>query len=129
MRMLKGALNKFNIIPQVFPKKVGIFIPLEVFTKKILFFDSNLPTDLHHPDQSIDRSIHIELWTHFLRPIQNVILLWYYTMFTWIKISRACQIDMERREKKQTFLKDFFTNFFVLSFKSWFNLLKTTMLA
>ena len=26
---LKGALDKFNIIPQLFPKKVGIFIPLE----------------------------------------------------------------------------------------------------
>ena len=26
----KGALDKFNIIPQLFPKKVGIFIPLEV---------------------------------------------------------------------------------------------------
>ena len=25
---LKGALDKFNIIPKVFPKKVGIFIPL-----------------------------------------------------------------------------------------------------
>ena len=27
---VKGALDKFNIIPQLFPKKVGIFIPLEV---------------------------------------------------------------------------------------------------
>ena len=27
---LKGALDKFNIIPQLFPKKVEIFIPLEV---------------------------------------------------------------------------------------------------
>ena len=27
---LKGALDKFNIIPQLFPKKVGIFITLEV---------------------------------------------------------------------------------------------------
>ena len=27
---LKGALDKFNIIPQLFPKKVQIFIPLEV---------------------------------------------------------------------------------------------------
>ena len=26
----KGALDKFNIIPQHFPKRVGIFIPLEV---------------------------------------------------------------------------------------------------
>ena len=26
---LKVALDKFNIIPQLFPKKVGIFIPLE----------------------------------------------------------------------------------------------------
>ena len=26
---VKGALDKFNIIPQLFPKKVGIFIPLE----------------------------------------------------------------------------------------------------
>ena len=25
---IKGALDKFNIIPQLFPKKVGIFIPL-----------------------------------------------------------------------------------------------------
>ena len=25
-----GALDKYNIIPQLFPKKVGIFIPLEV---------------------------------------------------------------------------------------------------
>ena len=25
----KGALDKFNIIPKIFPKKVGIFIPLE----------------------------------------------------------------------------------------------------
>ena len=38
-------------------------------------------------------SYHIELLTHFQRP-QNVILLLYYTMFTWIKISRAWQIDM-----------------------------------
>ena len=86
------------------------------------------PTPLTHKHTNTP-SYHIELWTHFLRPIQNVILLWYYTMFTWIKISRACQIDMERREKKQTFLKDFFRNFFVLSFKSWFNLLKIAMLA
>ena len=28
--ILKGALDKFNIIPNFFPKKVGIFIPLEV---------------------------------------------------------------------------------------------------
>ena len=28
---LKGALDKYNIIPQHFQKKVGIFIPLEVF--------------------------------------------------------------------------------------------------
>ena len=28
--IFKGALDKFNIIPQLFPKKVGIFIPLEV---------------------------------------------------------------------------------------------------
>ena len=28
--LLKGALDKFNIIPQLFPKKVGIFLPLEV---------------------------------------------------------------------------------------------------
>ena len=28
----KGALDKFNIIPQLFPTKVGIFIPLEVLT-------------------------------------------------------------------------------------------------
>ena len=27
---LKGALDKYNIIPQLFPEKVGIFIPLEV---------------------------------------------------------------------------------------------------
>ena len=27
---IKGALDKFNIIPQLFPKKIGIFIPLEV---------------------------------------------------------------------------------------------------
>ena len=27
---LKGALDKYNIIPQLFPKKVWIFIPLEV---------------------------------------------------------------------------------------------------
>ena len=27
---LKGALDKYNIIPQLFPKKVGIFIALEV---------------------------------------------------------------------------------------------------
>ena len=27
---IKGTLDKFNIIPQLFPKKVGIFIPLEV---------------------------------------------------------------------------------------------------
>ena len=27
---LKGALDKYNIIPQLFPKRVGIFIPLEV---------------------------------------------------------------------------------------------------
>ena len=27
---LKGALDKFNIIPQLFPKKLGIIIPLEV---------------------------------------------------------------------------------------------------
>ena len=59
----------------------------------------------------------------------RIILLWYYTMFTWIKISRAWQIDMESRENKHTFLKDFFTNFFVLSFKSWFNLLKIAKLA
>ena len=26
----KGALDKYNIIPKLFPKKVGIFIPLEV---------------------------------------------------------------------------------------------------
>ena len=26
----KGALDKYNIIPQLFPKEVGIFIPLEV---------------------------------------------------------------------------------------------------
>ena len=26
----KGALDKYNIIPQLFPKKVGIFIPLEM---------------------------------------------------------------------------------------------------
>ena len=29
-KILKGALDKFNIIPNFFPKKVGIFIPLEV---------------------------------------------------------------------------------------------------
>ena len=29
-RTFKGALDKFNIIPNFFPKKVGIFIPLEV---------------------------------------------------------------------------------------------------
>ena len=28
--LFKGALDKFNIIPNFFPKKVGIFIPLEV---------------------------------------------------------------------------------------------------
>ena len=28
--LIKWALDKFNIIPQLFPKKVGIFIPLEV---------------------------------------------------------------------------------------------------
>ena len=28
--VLKGALDKFNIIPNFFPKKVGIFTPLEV---------------------------------------------------------------------------------------------------
>ena len=28
--LLKGALDKFNIIPNFFSKKVGIFIPLEV---------------------------------------------------------------------------------------------------
>ena len=27
---IKGALDKFNIIPQLFPKKVEIFIPLKV---------------------------------------------------------------------------------------------------
>ena len=27
---IKGALDKFNIIPQLLPKKVGIFVPLEV---------------------------------------------------------------------------------------------------
>ena len=30
MPAVKGALDKFNIIPNFFPKKVGIFIPLEV---------------------------------------------------------------------------------------------------
>ena len=29
-KYVKGALDKLNIIPQHFPKKVGIFIPLEV---------------------------------------------------------------------------------------------------
>ena len=28
--LFKGVLDKFNIIPNFFPKKVGIFIPLEV---------------------------------------------------------------------------------------------------
>ena len=28
--IVKGALDKYNIIPQLFPKKVGIFIPVEV---------------------------------------------------------------------------------------------------
>ena len=28
--IIKGALDNFNIIPNFFPKKVGIFIPLEV---------------------------------------------------------------------------------------------------
>ena len=36
----------------------------------------------------------MKLLTHFWRPIQNVILLWYYTIFPWIKISRAWQLDM-----------------------------------
>ena len=27
---IKGALDKCNIIPNFFPQKVGIFIPLEV---------------------------------------------------------------------------------------------------
>ena len=26
---VKGALDKFNIIPKLFPKKIGIFLPLE----------------------------------------------------------------------------------------------------
>ena len=30
LQFLKGALDKFNIIPNFFPKKVGIFIPLGV---------------------------------------------------------------------------------------------------
>ena len=51
-------------------------------------------------------------------------------MFTWIKISRAWQIDMERKEKQAHILKEFSLQFFfVLSFKSWFNLLKIAMLA
>ena len=29
--IIKGALDKYNIIPQLFPKKVEIFIPLQVF--------------------------------------------------------------------------------------------------
>ena len=28
---MKGTLDKYNIIPQLFPKKLGFFIPLEVF--------------------------------------------------------------------------------------------------
>ena len=28
--IIKGALDKYNIIPQLFPKNVGIFMPLEV---------------------------------------------------------------------------------------------------
>ena len=28
--LIKGTMDKFNIIPQLFPKKVGIFIPLAV---------------------------------------------------------------------------------------------------
>ena len=32
---LKGALDKFNIIPQLFPKKVGIFIPSEVLAREM----------------------------------------------------------------------------------------------
>ena len=30
IKLLKGALDKYNIIPQLFPKKVVIFIPFEV---------------------------------------------------------------------------------------------------
>ena len=67
----------------------------------------------------LQSSTRINLLTHFWRPIENVILLWYYTMFTWIKISRAWQIDMETNAHSQ---RIFFTCF-VLSFKSWLNLL------
>ena len=28
---LKGALDKYNIIPQLFPKKLGFLLPIEVF--------------------------------------------------------------------------------------------------
>ena len=51
----------------------------------------------------------IKLLTHFWRPIQNVILLWYYTIFTWIKISRARQLVME--EKQTHILKGFSLHF------------------
>ena len=51
-------------------------------------------------------------------------------MFTWIKISGAWQLEMERRKKNQTLiLKGFSLHFFVLSLKSWVNLLKIAMLA
>ena len=50
-------------------------------------------------------------------------------MFTWIKISGAWQLEMERRKKQTLILKGFSLHFFVLSFKSWVNLLKIAMLA
>ena len=50
-------------------------------------------------------------------------------MLTWIKIGGAWQLEMERREKQTYILEGFSLHFFVLSFKSWFNLLKIAMLA
>ena len=63
-------------------------------TRALPVLTSVEPTTFPHY-HSHSQTRRIDVLTHFWRPIENVILLWYYTMFTWIKISRARQIDME----------------------------------
>ena len=71
---LKGALDKYNIIPQLFPKKAGIFIPLEVLTwvmtaywvlhSRLIYFlrNMNISSIFYFPKSTSINTQYSSLW-------------------------------------------------------------------
>ena len=113
--LIEGALDKYSILPQLFPKKVGIFTPLEVMawvktacrvllSRLIYFWNLNMfsifyfskSTSINAQHSSLWDTLKMMLFTKYLIKWKRIVRIswkfWY-----WFKLKFSIEIGIKRK--------------------------------